>query len=117
MKHQTLALLLLATLYSCAPTKEKTQDYPKNIGDIDPDNKIDDPGFTLCNEDRVLQYYNFGKGVQYTGEKAKINEHFRNKLKQHEQSDESGYITIRFIVNCKGMTGRFRVQCMGNDYE
>lgn len=30
---------------------------------------------------------------------------------------ESGYITIRFIVNCKGEAGRFRVIQMDKDYQ
>lgn len=87
-----------------------------HVGDIQFDPQIDDPGFKICDYEAVHQYYNFGKGLQYKGEKIKINEHFQGKLKTKEQPGESGFLTIRFIVNCEGETGRYRVQGMDNDY-
>lgn len=108
---------MLTTLYSCGQTQEKKVNYPLQVGDIDFNLKIDDPGFTLCDEDRVFQYYNFGMGLLYKGEKIKIIEHFRDGLKIKDQKDESGFLTIRFIVNCEGKTGRYRVQGMNNDYK
>ena len=92
--------ILLAALYSCGQTQEKT-DYPLQVGDIYYDSRIDDPNFKTCDEDSVFQYYNFGKGLLYKGEKIKINEHFREGFKITEQNDESGFLTIRFIVNCQ----------------
>ena len=116
MRQGTLIFILLTTLYSCGQTQEKKAIYPLQVGDINFDSKIDDPTFKLCDEDRVHQYYNFGKGLQYKGEKQAINEHFKSELKTNEQKDESGVLTIRFIVNCNGETGRFRVQGMNNDF-
>ena len=104
------------TLYSCGKTQEKVG-YPLHVGDIYFDSKMDDPSFKLCDEDRVFQYYNFGQGLQYKGEKPKINEHFGIGLKAESQKNESGFLTIRFIVNCQGKTGRYRVQGMDNDYK
>ena len=109
--------VLLTALYACVQLPEKEVDYPLQVGDIYFDSKIDDPDFKLCDEARVLQYYNFGKGLQYNGEKVKINEHFKDGLRTEVQEDESGFLTIRFIVNCQGNTGRYRVQGMNNDYK
>lgn len=117
MRQATLISILATTLYSCGQPQEKKIDYPLQVGDIYFDSKIDDPDFKLCDEDRVFQYYNFGKGLLYTGEKVKINEHFKEGLKTKEQKDESGFLTIRFIVNCGGKTGRYRVQGMNNEYK
>jgi hypothetical protein len=116
MKQATLIFILTATLYSCGQTQEKKADYPLQVGDIDFNSKIDNPNFKLCDETRVLQYYNFGKGLQYKGEKITITEYFKNGLKTKEKIGETGVLTIRFIVNCNGQTGRFRIQGMDNDY-
>lgn len=117
MRQLFLIFILLTTLYSCLQAQEKRMNYPLQVGDIYFNSKIDDPNFKLCDENRVFQYYNFGKGLQYKGEKVKINEHFKNRLKTKEQKDESGFLTIRFIVNCQGKTGRYRVQGMDNEYK
>ena len=117
MRQGTLIFILLTTFYSCRQTQEKKADYPLQIGDIYFNSKIDDPNFKLCDEDRVFQYFNFGKGLLYKGEKVKINEHFRDRLKNKELKNDSGFLTIRFIVNCEGKTGRYRIQGMNNDYK
>jgi hypothetical protein len=90
--------------------------YPLQVGDIYFDPKLDDPNFKLCDENRMAQYYSFGKGLQYKGEKIKINEHFKVGLKVNEQRNVTGFLTIRFIVNCEGKIGRFRVEGMDNEY-
>ena len=101
---------------SCAQ-KTETADYPATIGDIQYDPALDDPGFKVCNVEQVLQYYQFGKGMQFQGEKIKIVKYFKAKFKGGEIKGESGYITIRFVVNCEGNTGRFRMQEMDVDYQ
>lgn len=117
MKLLIPTFVLLTMLYACAQTKEQENKYPLQVGDIYFDAKLDDPNFKLCYEAEVYQYYNFGKGLNYKGEKIKINEHFKAGFKPNDNVNESGYLTIRFIVNCKGETGRFRVLGMDNDYK
>lgn len=112
---------LLSTLYSCGQVQntneQKTsKEYPLQVGDISFDSKIDDPDFKVCDDNNVLQYYNLGKGLQYKGEKSAINKYFKRGLKSTGLKEDTGYITIRFIVNCKGEVGRFRVQKMDNDF-
>jgi hypothetical protein len=117
MRQATLIFILLTTLYFCGQKQEKKVDYALQVGDIDFNSKIDDSNFKLCDETRVLQYYNFGKGLQYKGEKIAISEHFKKGLKTKEVIGETGVLTIRFIVNCNGATGRFRIQGMDNEYK
>lgn len=116
MRQGTLIFILLTTLYSCGQTREKKAEYPLQVGDIYFDSKIDNRDFILCDESRVQQYFSFGKGLQYKGEKAKINEYFKEGLKTKKHKNESGFLTIRFIVNCQGKTGRYRVEAMNNEY-
>lgn len=117
MRSISSLLLLLVTLHSNAQEKITVNEYPSQVGDITFDSKLDDSNFRLCNESDVFQYYYFGKGLQYKGEKPNIIEHFRNGFKIRKNKDDEGLITIRFIVNCEGKTGRFRVHGMDNDYQ
>jgi hypothetical protein len=115
MRQCFLITILLSALCSCGQQNQSTNDYPENVGDIALDKDLDDPTFKVCNEKQVPQYYNFGKGLLFKGEKPKIVEHFKG-YKGVTKTGESGFITIRFIINCEGKTGRFRVQEMDNDY-
>ncbi|WP_281980226.1 hypothetical protein [Tenacibaculum mesophilum] len=104
-------------LFSCKNKKTEKLIYPRQIGDISYDVKLDSPSFIPCNEnDKIFQYFNNGKGLEYKGSKREIENLFKKKY-THIKVDESGLIRIRFIVNCKGETGRFRVLQMNNNYE
>ncbi|MCH2229757.1 MAG: hypothetical protein MK105_05380 [Crocinitomicaceae bacterium] len=93
-------------------------DTPKNVGDIYFDPKLDDIQFQICNEDNILQYYNFYESLNYEGEKYALDEQIYAQFKERKRvKNESGYITIRFIVNCHGETGRFRTTQMDQNYE
>ncbi|WKK77896.1 hypothetical protein QYS49_12945 [Marivirga salinae] len=98
------------------PPEEK-EPYQRWVGDISFDEKTDDPDFQLCYEEKYIrQYFNFSKGVQYKGEKPAIIRHFKENYKP-VQSDQSGLLRIRFIVNCKGETDRFRLMGMNDEYQ
>lgn len=109
-------IIFLLTLSSCASTYNNQNDSNLNVGAIVFDKSIDNPKFKVCDENRILEYYNFGKGFQYKGEKNKLIQIYESKLKYRTIYKESGYITIRFIVNCLGLSGRFRVQEMDLNY-
>jgi hypothetical protein len=115
MKHLLATTILLSALFACAQNNSNKDVYPKNVGDIAFDPDVDDPNFKPCDEKQVFQYYNFGKGLQYKGEKPELVAHFK-KFKEINSKGATGFITIRFIVNCEGKTGRFRIQEMSNDY-
>ena len=87
------------------------------IGDIEHDATIDDPNFRVCNgDDKVFQYFNLGNGPVYVGEKPTLVNAFKTKFKALPGKDQNGLIRIRFIVNCKGQAGRFRVLQSDLDY-
>ena len=90
--------------------------YPVQVGDIAADSTLDAPDFQVCMTSAIPQYYSLKSG--YEGEKPAIDQYFRQYFrKQKDWSNEDGYLTIRFIVNCKGKTGRFRVQEMDTAYQ
>lgn len=87
------------------------------VEDIVPDSLQDDFTFKLCNtNEQIIQYFNNGKGVEYNGGKAAIDSLFFGKYQQ-VSTRKSGLIRIRFVVNCMGETGRFRLLGADFDYQ
>lgn len=90
--------------------------FLRHVGDTAFDPKLDDPNFKVCSPERAQQYYAFD-GMHYEGEKPKIEAHFRNRFKNKPKKGESGWLTIRFVVNCEGRTGWFRVKGVDRTYQ
>ncbi|MCH7408637.1 hypothetical protein MM239_04465 [Belliella sp. DSM 111904] len=104
-----LLMLIVFGLFSCNAKTEFKPEYLRHIGDIVTDSSLDDADFELCGEeDAVLQYFNFGDSDKYEGERIAIYDYFQEHY-QPVSIDESGWIRVRFIVNCHWQTGRFRM--------
>ena len=108
IKYSPFIILIL--LISCKNTSDKQSTYLANVGIIPKDESVDDPNFQPCHEDYSLFYYQVDNSDHlYKGEKPAIVKTFDDiKLPAIDQND--GYVTIRFLVNCKGETGKFRVE-------
>lgn len=121
MKKSILKLtLLFLILCSCKSEKEvsEKEEYLRWVGDIDQNDQIDKTEFKVCNgDDKILQYFNLGKGPVYSGEKSKILTTFKSKYQPISDKKENGLIRIRFIVNCEGKAGRYRVLQSDYDYQ
>lgn len=115
MKIKTL-FFLIPILFSCQSEKQ-ISNYPKSIGDIEFDSKIDNPNFKLCFDKYVFQYFNDSNGLQYKGEKIVLDKTYFDNYKNQNLVGETGLIRIRFIVNCKGETDRFRILEMDENYK
>lgn len=97
----------------------KSDDY-KDVGDIPFDERIDDSAFHICNENHIKQYYvrrSADVPATYVGEKRALERPFYQQFEPVNKAPFTGYVSIRFIVNCKGEAGRFRVEQMDNDYQ
>jgi hypothetical protein len=121
MKKSIFKLALpFAILCSCQSEKKAIDKggYLRWVGDIEQNDEIDEKEFKACNgDDRILQYFNLGKGPAYSGEKSKVLSTFKSKFQPIPGKNQSGQIRIRFVVNCKGDAGRFRVLQSGYDYQ
>ncbi|MTI20377.1 hypothetical protein E1176_05020 [Fulvivirga sp. RKSG066] len=115
--HFLALLLVIAGCNSEQTTRETKPSYNRYVGDINFDSSTDDADFLVCNGDEnVIQYFNSGNGLQYKGEKIAIYEAF-NKSYEPVDTDESGWVRVRFIVNCEGKTGRFRLLSSDFNYQ
>ena len=120
MKYLFLAVTFLLLLCSCQSEKKVSEknEYLRWVGDIEKNEQTDRPDFELCNgEDHILQYFNFGNGPVYSGEKLELINLFNSKYIPVTKKSESGLIRIRFVVNCKGKAGRFRVIQSDENYQ
>lgn len=92
----------------------------RRVGYIDPRSVLDpDSGFQLCGRhDDVADYYNGqDKRAQYVGGKKAIWELTNKHLDKSKLFKESGYLTLRFIVNCKGEAGWFTMEEADLDFQ
>lgn len=105
-------ILLLPVMESFA----QKQPFPENVGDIPFDSLQDDPAFIVCNPKQVLQYYN--TNAYYKDHKKEITKYLLDNFSTQDSfQDQNGFLTIRFIINCNGNTGRFRIFEIDNNYQ
>lgn len=75
--------------------------------------------FILCDDKNTYPYYH--PKLRYEGGFWEIKNHFKSKFnenKYHNVENNSGIVTIQFVVNCKGEIGKYETQsCDLNYYE
>lgn len=107
-------MLFSLFIFSCKPSSLE------NVGDIPFDATMDDANFTPCNEGEVKQYYvRYSSDVPpgYKGEKRAMTREILSAYHPPASSTDNGYVTVRFMVNCVGETGRFRMETMDLNYK
>ena len=119
MKNFLFLIFLIPFLSNCQSEKTAVSKYPAHIGNVEFDEKIDDTSFKRCLPEGsyAYQYYSGDSaGIQYKGEKLEIIR-ILEKEKIQSSKDINGYITVRFVVNCEGKAGIFRMQQMDKEYK
>ncbi len=82
----------------------------KRFAYIDFENTLDkDTPFDLCGtENSIVDYYNGGEiDAQFIGGKKPLRRYIEERLDASKLYQESGYLALRFVVNCEGKAGRF----------
>jgi len=99
---------------------QEKKEYPLHTGDIDFDLAIDGPNFKICQPKYSLQHYGpYGEGwhILYEGDKYELMREIKDRFQEKEMTGQTGYYTTRFLVNCEGDTGLFRVESMDKHYK
>jgi hypothetical protein len=102
-----LSLLMQSCLHQAAATR---QTFPANVGDISFDPRLDDSSFHACRPDISIQHYNLHS--YFKEHKREIQQWLLQQYTPPEPAtakDQTGWLTIRFLINCEGHTGRFRM--------
>mgnify|MGYP001793618642 CR=1 FL=1 len=89
--------------------------YAHNVEYIDPEEAFSDVGFEVCDEERIAQYYN-PKRASYSKGKNGLRNFILSNYENKGYTD-SGYLNIRFIINCEGKAGRYIIHENNLDLE
>ena len=73
--------------------------------------------FEICISGDIAQYYYDEIGISNSRNRQEKLAYFLKHYNYPLDSNENGYIRIRFMVNCKGKIGRFSLQEMDRDYK
>ncbi|MEM1001817.1 MAG: hypothetical protein AAGH46_04125, partial [Bacteroidota bacterium] len=76
--------------------------------------KYDDVNFKFCDSSKVLHKRAL---IKYTDGETALEKEILEKYQYKQMYSEfSGYFIIRFAVNCKNATGRFRVEVLDSNF-
>lgn len=87
-------------------------EFTKRVAYIDIDKAKNTKNFVICNDKRIVDYYNYAKGdsinrvTSYISGKNGLRKEVLSKYENRNYKD-SGYLNFRFIVNCKGEAGAY----------
>ncbi|WP_139135140.1 hypothetical protein [Roseivirga sp. 4D4] len=105
----------MIALVSCdvsSASDKKT--YPDQFGEIAFDAALDDPGFQLCDSSQMVHSR---VSLNYSGGRKRIEELCKQQVNVGGNAYAfNGYILIRFLVNCKGESDRFRIETLDEGF-
>jgi len=112
--YAPLEIVVAADEYSystltCRDGKHKRLDHIA----VDPF-EVNDSAFWVCQE-YIDPYY--ATGLEYEGGTRQLKKEIWSKFKQQQYGSKNGYITIRFVINCAGKTGRFEIEQTDFNFE
>ena len=111
IKSECVAYILVVFSFSIVSISCNEEEKPLNlppysIGYIPFSQKQDDPNFELCDDTFILE--NGGSQSSYTGGVKSVVKYFQSIKGQLKYiKGVNGYLTVRFIMNCKGEKNRY----------
>ncbi len=112
----SVLLFFLLAGVSCGGEKEQRHLPPYSIGYIPFSAKLDDPAFELCNEKIILE--NNYRMASYRGGVKSVLDYFQPVMKKLPlRKGETGYLTVRFVMNCEGEKNRYRILGINERYK
>lgn len=118
MKHSIVLIFFSSFLLLSCENTVKEERLIHWVGDISFSKNLDGKDFKLCiSEDYIIQNSSIGTPLDIEGDKSGLINIFKTQYDSSVAKKESGLIRIRFIVNCNGETGRFRLLSGGLDFK
>lgn len=115
MKSSLIILCFLSVLTSC--DYYVINPHHEAVGMIEKPFWGDDNDFKLCYEDKVFPYYYGRNPGGFTQSRDTLKTYFLENFDNKGYTNMSGYITVRFIINCNGEIGRFKLLQVGTDFK
>ncbi|NNF21026.1 MAG: hypothetical protein HKN67_03725 [Saprospiraceae bacterium] len=107
--------LMITGLYSC--DYHFIDPHRHHISFIDPDKSISDSSFSPCFEEKIFPFYYGSEPSGFRPGKDSLAQYFHQNFDNFGDTSESGFITIRYVINCQGEAGRFILHQLGPDYK
>ena len=116
MLRRICIFILILTFYSC--DYYLINSYKNGVSYINPNSAIEVEAFEACYEEGILpSYFSRNKPTQFIHGKDSLRNYFFNEFHHEGYTNESGYVTVRFVVNCQGEIGRYEIHSIGPDYK
>lgn len=124
MRHILVLLTIISILSSCMSNEKDAlpiqmdekpiKVYSHDLGDIPHDPALDSDSFRLCDPGRTMQ----GRSrLRYPGGREELEKVCLAQFQEDPDFESfTGYVTVRFMMNCKHETGRFRSLSVGLDF-
>jgi len=92
---------------------------PDRVAYIDPADRLDKAStFQTCESpDRIADYYNGDPDAGLKGGKRALRMLFEEKLNRELLQGQSGYLTFRFVINCRDGAGWFITESADLDFK
>ena len=107
-------LVVLSCLSSC--DYYLINNYKQRVGHIASSEAIAAADLDVCFEEVLFPSHYNRTIIQYIHGKDSLTTFFYKNYDNHGITNESGYITVKFVINCEGKTGRYQVLETGIDY-
>ena len=111
----TIVVFLVCCLSSC--DYYLIEPHKEHVGHISYKHLFEKEEFPPCYSEKIFPYY-YGRdhaGYEYGLDSLKT--YLTDQYNNFDNTSITGYITIRFLINCKGELGRFEVKSLGTDYK
>ena len=104
---------------SLAEFQRRARHGRHRVAYINPETALDrEEAFVLCgSENAIADYYNSDPDGQFAEGKQALVREIRAQVDPLQLGDESGYLTFRFVVNCRGEAGRFTIEQASLDFQ
>ncbi len=115
---RTLFIILFLVIFNMlfSQTENLNDTVKWYVGNIPFNKETDNPDFKPGFH-YITTYPAFHRGHMHKKGKAEVASYFIKNYISPTESDDSGYITVRFMINTEGNSGRFRMDQMDNNYK
>ncbi|MEL4307771.1 hypothetical protein [Joostella sp. CR20] len=90
--------------------------YPYHVGHIDAESTIINDSFELCEDAGIVGTYSSSAPKIYKGSKYSFKQKILSKYQNNEYPD-TGYLNLRFHINCNGEIGDMEVNELNLEFE
>ena len=112
-----LCLFVLFCFFTSSCDYYMIKTHEENVGFIEKSKAIGPKDFKACFEEKIFSE-NYGrKRAEYKPGFDKLRQYIFSQYDNYGFTNESGYITFRFIINCDGQAGRYEIHQVGMDFK